>query len=216
MIDATSKALFHSLAQVEHAASGSPRATACARAASPAASSPARPSRKRSSAVARSARRGPAADARLPRRERRELRRGRRRGRASTSRIIDAIVAVGHRAQHLAEADAARPRRRPRDRRRQHAAHPRAGRRERLLRAHRHGELAVHRRDARDPRDAVAAGASQRRHGHPVVPEPIAAATSRRLNALGARVRLVKGAYKEPQDRRVPGQVARWTRHSSS
>ena len=71
---------------------------------------------------------------------------------------------IRHRAEHLAEADAARRRRRPRDVRRQSAAHPRAGRPPRILRAHRHGELAVDAADARCLRDAVAAGVPQHRH----------------------------------------------------
>ena len=84
-------------------------------------------SRKRSPRSRRSPAR-PAADARLSRRERRDRRRGRRRRRATTCSILDAIVALGHRAQHLAEADAARTRRRSRHLRRQPAPHPRAGR----------------------------------------------------------------------------------------
>ena len=71
---------------------------------------------------------------------------------------------IRHRTQHLAEADAARRGRRSRHVRRQHAAHPRAGRPPRVLRAHRHGELAVDAADARCLRDAVAAGVSQHRH----------------------------------------------------
>ena len=83
--------------------------------------------------------------------------------------------------------------------RRQPAHDPRARRAGGVLRPHRHGELAVHRRHARDLRDAVAARATGRS----------ASCCSRRciareqdvarMNALGARVRLVKGAYKEPK-----------------
>ncbi len=70
-------------------------------------------------------------------------------------RVIDAIIARRHRPQPVAEADAARARRRSRERRRQPAPHSRS--RAGLLRAPRHGELAVHRNDARDFRDALAA-----------------------------------------------------------
>ncbi len=123
--------------------------------------------------------------------------------------------AVGHRAQRLAEAHPARTRRRPGDRRRQHAAHPGAGRPARLLRAHRHGEFAVHRSHAAGARDPVAAGPSQPRHGHPVVPDPIAAGR-RDLERDGRARPPGEGRLQGTQDRGVPGQVARWTRRSSN
>ena len=113
--------------------------------------------------------------------------------------IIDAIVAVRHRAQHLAEADAARARRRPGERGRQPAQDPRARRAGRVLRPHRHGELAVHRRHARDLRDAVAAGLPAASASCCSRRCTAASRISQRVNALGARVRLVKGAYKEPK-----------------
>ena len=62
--------------------------------------------------------------------------------RAPTSRVIDADRRGRHRAQHLAQAHPARADGRSRDLRRQPAADPRRRRRARLLRPHRHGELA--------------------------------------------------------------------------
>ena len=130
--------------------------------------------------------------------------------------IIEHDRRLGHRAQHLAQADAARPRRRPGHRGRQHAAHPRAGRRARVLRAHRHGELALHRRHARHPRDAVAAGAPPRSarsiqsclkriaRRHPP-PE-----RARRARAAG------EGRLQGAEDRRVPEARPKWTRRSST
>ena len=178
MLDATSKALFHALAQVSDSAAAGVEVRDGAR-------------RRLRAPVHRRR------DRRRSGRRRRAICRGKGLlltldylGESVASAAAAAAAAadyvadhrrhrrVGHRAQHLAQADAARPRRRSRHRRRQHAPHPRAGRRERLLRAHRHGELAVHRRDAPDSRDAVAAGPSQHRRGDPVVPEAIAEATS--------------------------------------
>ena len=112
---------------------------------------------------------GTAPHARLPRREREDARGSD--GRHARIRPADRCHRrLRHRAEHLAEADAARRRRRPRDLRRQPAPHPRPGRAPRFLRPHRHGELAVHRADARDLRDAVAAGLPQPRRGAAVVP----------------------------------------------
>ena len=79
---------------------------------------------------------GDGGDARLPRRHQRDHR-------------------VGDRAEHLAEADAARARRRSRVRGRQPPQDPRERRPGRVLGPHRHGELALHRSDARHLRDAV-------------------------------------------------------------
>ena len=140
------------------------RPTGCARTtASRAGSSPAKPSRRRSRRRAASRRRACIS---------RSTTSARASGRSKEAdaatreyvRLLDVIVASGHRAEHLAQADAARRRRRSRDVRRQPAPHPRAGRPPRLLRAHRHGELAVDAADARCLRDAVAAGVSQHRH----------------------------------------------------
>ena len=105
-----------------------------------------------------------------------------------------------HRPQHLAEADAARARRRSRDLRRQPAPHPRRApprttsssastwRTRRYTAGH-----ARHLRDACGSR-ATATSAwccSRACRG--------ARDDAARMNALGARVRLVKGAYKEPK-----------------
>ena len=86
-------------------------------------------------------------------------------------RIIDAGRGVGDRAQPLAEADAARPGRRSGHRHRQPAAHPRSRRRARILRPHRHGELAVYRGHARGAGNGVEPRLPRRRHGDPVVPD---------------------------------------------
>ena len=50
------------------------------------------------------------------------------------------------------------------------AAHPRSRQGPSVLRAHRHGELAVHRPDARHGRHALVAGLHERRHGDSVMP----------------------------------------------
>ena len=181
--------------------------------ASPAGSSPARRSSEAIETRARAAVAGAAAHARLPRRERQDARRGD--GRHARVRAADRRHRRRrHRAEHLAEADAARHRRRPRDLRRQPAAHPRAGGAPRFLRPHRHGELALHRADARDLRDAVGAGLSQRRRGAAVVPVSHRArrpAHERARRARAARQGRLQGAAVG----RVPAEGRRATRRSS-
>jgi proline dehydrogenase len=68
----------------------------------------------------------------------------------------------------------------------------------RLLRPRRHGELRIHPGHARYLRNGVAAGISRRRDRAAGVSE---AERRRRgkMNGIGARVRLVKGAYQEPK-----------------
>ena len=112
-----------------HPQERSRRATACAaRRASRAASSPARPSTKRSTRRAPIEARGLTADARSS-----SARASRPSPEADAATrdylaIIEPIVGAGDRPQHLAEADAARARRRSRDARRQPAADSRARR----------------------------------------------------------------------------------------
>ena len=69
----------------------------------------------------------------------------------------------------------------------------------RLLRAHRHGELALHRRTLDTFETLWSIGYRNVGVGDAVVSQRSARDLDR-LNALGGRVRLVKGAYREPRD----------------
>ena len=164
MLDATSKVVLPCAGPESRVSRASPRASAWPDPrVSRAASSPARPWKRPSRPPGHPGER-PAADARLPGRERHDARRGRsRHGRLPRAHRED--PRRGHRPQHLAEADAARPRHRPtvcvdnmpRILERRDAA--------RLLRAHRHGELALHPDDAGHVRRRSGAGVPERRHG---------------------------------------------------
>ena len=69
---------------------------------------------------------------------------------------------------------------------------------------------------ARDPRHAVAAGPSQRRHGDPVVPEAHRRRTSRRFERAGRARAPGEGRLQGAEDRRLPGRSRTWTPRSSS
>ena len=120
--------------------------------------------------------------------------------RAPTSRCIERIVAAGHRAQHLAEAHAARAHDRSRDVRRQPAPHPRRAP------ARTTSSSASTWRTRRSPQVTLDVFETMWQQGYRnagVVLQsylPRSEADAARMNALGARVRLVKGAYKEPKD----------------
>ena len=79
-------------------------------------------------------------------------------------RLLDVIVASGIERNISLKLTQLGRGRRPRDVRRQPAAHPRTGGPSRFLRAHRHGKLAVDAVDAGDFRDVVAAGVPERRY----------------------------------------------------
>ena len=106
------------------------------------------------------------------------------------------------RPQRLAEADADGPRHRPRPRPRDHRRHRRPGGRDRRLRADRHGGSHHHGPDARPvagrPSVDMAGRRRRRGPGHPVRARDAATTTSRRSSPRAGRVRLCKGAYKEP------------------
>jgi hypothetical protein len=102
------------------------------------------------------------------------------------------------RPQHLAQAHAARPDDRPRHLRGQPPAHPRRRRAARLLRPHRHGGLPV----TQVTLDVFETMWQQGYRNVGAVLQsylPRSVQDARRLNELGARVRLVKGAYNEPK-----------------
>ena len=207
MLDNASKAFFHLLARsgtLKNA--GVPLRHARSRRASRAGSSPARRSRKRSPPRARVEAQRPAADARLPRRERRDASPKPTPPRATTCRSSTPIIAVGHRPQPVAEADAARARRRSRQRRRQPAPHPRP-------RA-RGSSCASTWRARRTPSVTLDIFETLWQQGYRQIGVVLQADLHRteqdveRINALGARIRLVKGAYREPQSVAYPEEGA--------
>ena len=199
MLDATSKALFHGLAQIP----------TLQRLASKYGMAPGSGFARRFiagesieeavDAVAGSARQGPAPDARLPGRKRVERRGGvggGRRLRADHRRDRR----VRHRAQHLAQADAAR------------ASTSTAPRRSTTCgasssRPMRTGSSCAstwrtRRTPTRRSRSSKRCGGRGTSNVGTVIQSYLKRSTDdvRRLNALGARVRLVKGAYKEPKN----------------
>ena len=105
---------------------------------------------------------------------------------------------VGHRAQHLAEADAARPDDRPRDLRGQPPAHPRTGQHATssssasTWRAREYTQLTLDVFETLWSLEFRNIGIALQSSLHRTEQDV------RRMNELGARVRLVKGAYKEP------------------
>ncbi len=108
--------------------------------------------------------------------------------------------AIRHRSQPVRQTHTARPRRRSRDLHRQPAARPRCRDAGRLLRPHRHGRLRVYGPHARRLRDGVEHRLPQRRRRRCSRALKRSARDVQRLMQLGARVRLVKGAYREPRD----------------
>ena len=198
MLDSAPKAIFQLLARSRHPQEGSHRATACARRrASPAASSPARRSRKPSARPRRleadgltetfdhlgeSVTRLDDADAAT----------------RDYLDIIRAIVRFGRRAQSLAQADAARPRRRPRHRGRPPAAYSGvagpAGFFVRIdMESSRYTDVTLDIFETLWQQDHRQIGV--------VLQSDLYRSEKdlERVNALGARVRLVKGAYREPR-----------------
>ena len=127
---------------------------------------------------------------------------------APTSRLLNEIAAAGIGRERLAEAHAARTDRRPRHLRRQPAAHPR---RRGGARASSCASTWRTRATRRSP------STSSRRCGSRAIATPASScsrtcrgriADVRRMNALGARVRLVKGAYREPRRGRLSEEGA--------
>ena len=181
------------------------RATACAsRRASRAGSSPARRSTRPSPPRARSSRAALTLTLDHLGESVANLAGGATPPRATYLRIIDADRARGHRTQRLAQADAAR-------------ARPRQGERRSTtcgassIAPSRHGFFVRIDMENSPYIDVTLdifetlwnAGLPQRRRRPAVGARPQRGGL-RRVNALGARVRLVKGAYKEPRGRRVP------------
>ena len=202
MFDSASKAFFHLLARSTHAEDAWRRATACASRRSFARRFIAGETVDEAIAAARARRgAGAAPDARLPRRERRDARPRPTPRRATTCgsstpssrsgierNLSLKLTQLGLDVDRATCVDNLR---RILDARR------------RVLRAHRHGELAVHRRHARHLRDAVAAGLSQHRRRAAVGPVPHRA--GRRADERARRARPA-GQRRVPEPKSVAYQ----------
>ena len=199
MIDALSKATFSILAGSRDPQEDSRRATACAAAQLRAPVRRWRDDRGSDRVRARLERTGLTGDAR-PSRRARDVTRTRRPGRTRDyMAIVEAVARARRQPQPLGEADAARPRHRPRHGGRQHPASARR-RAEADFFVRIDMENSPYTEQTFETFDTLW-GIGYRNIGVVIQsylrrsPEDV-----ERLNALGARVRLVKGAYREPTD----------------